>query len=97
MFKQKHLIQRRQFNVGKWVAPAAFGLTALISSTSFAAENLTGETAAPGGSIHLSMSHLGEVAAANDIANIQIAAGQTLTNSVQNVCQRSRALLKARC
>ena len=29
----------------------------------------------------------GEVAAANDIANIQIAAGQTLTNSVQNVAE----------
>jgi len=69
------------------VSVAAFGLVATLSATVHAAENLTGETASPGGSIHLSMTHLGEVAAANDIANIQIADGQTLTNSVQNVAE----------
>jgi len=52
-----------------------------------AAENLTGETASPGGSIHLSMSHLAEAAAAADVANIQVADGQTLTNSIQNVAE----------
>ncbi len=59
----------------------------VLPNTIKAAENLTGETGSPGGSIHLSMAHLAEVAAANDIANIQIAAGQTLTNSIQNVAE----------
>ncbi len=66
----------------------AVGMAALLSTTvAKAAENLTGETASPGGSIHLSMAHLAEVAAEKDIANIQVAAGQTLTNSVQNVAE----------
>ena len=52
-----------------------------------AAENLTAETASPGGSIHLSMAHLAEVASAAGVANIQVADGQTLTNSVQNVAE----------
>ncbi len=60
---------------------------ASISSTSHAAENLTGETASPGGSIHLSMVHLAEAAAAAGVANIQVADGQTLTNSIQNVAE----------
>jgi len=63
------------------------GLTAGLSTSSFAVENLTGETASPGGSIHLSMAHLAEVAAAADVANIQVADGQTLTNSIQNVAE----------
>lgn len=65
----------------------AFGLMAALSTTAQSAENLTAETAAPGGSIHLSMSHLGEVAAEFGIANIQVADGQTLTNSIQNVAE----------
>ncbi len=65
----------------------AFGLMAALSSTVQSAENLTAETASPGGSIHLSMSHLGEVAAEFGIANIQVADGQTLTNSIQNVAE----------
>ena len=69
----------------------AIGLTALLSSTAQAAENLTGETASPGGSIHLSMKHLAEVAAEKGIANIQVADGQTLTNSVQNVAEGKTA------
>ncbi len=60
---------------------------AFLSSTSMAAENLTGETASPGGSIHLSMVHLAEAAAAAGVANIQVADGQTLTNSIQNVAE----------
>jgi TRAP-type uncharacterized transport system substrate-binding protein len=63
-------------------------MAALLSTASAnAAENLTGETASPGGSIHLSMSHLAEVAAEMGVANIQVADGQTLTNSVQNVAE----------
>jgi len=61
--------------------------TTLSLSTAQSAENLTGETASPGGSIHLSMAHLAEVAAAKGIANIQVADGQTLTNSIQNVAE----------
>jgi hypothetical protein len=65
----------------------ALGMAALLSTAAQAAENLTGETASPGGSIHLSMSHLAEVAAEAGVANIQVADGQTLTNSVQNVAE----------
>lgn len=56
-------------------------------SAAFAQANLTAETASPGGSIHLSLAHLTEVAAERGIANIQLADGQTLTNSVQNVAE----------
>jgi len=66
---------------------AALGMASLFVHSTQAAENLTGETGSPGGSIYLSMAHLGEVAAAKGIANIQIADGQTLTNSVQNVAE----------
>ena len=65
----------------------ALGLAAVLSGVAGAAENLTAETAAPGGSIHLGLAHLAEVAAAAGIANIQVADGQTLTNSVQNVAE----------
>ena len=59
----------------------------LAAGSAFAQANLTAETASPGGSIHLSLAHLTEVAAAAGIANIQLADGQTLTNSVQNVAE----------
>ncbi len=64
------------------------GVAAVLScTTAHAVENLTAETASPGGSIHLSMAHLAEVAAQADVANIQVADGQTLTNSIQNVAE----------
>lgn len=66
----------------------ALGVAAALSvSTAHSMENLTGETASPGGSIHLSMAHLAEAAAAAGVANIQVADGQTLTNSIQNVAE----------
>ncbi len=65
----------------------AIGMTTALYSNAQAIENLTGETAAPGGSIHLSMAHLAEAAAAAGVANIQVADGQTLTNSIQNVAE----------
>ena len=65
----------------------ALGVAGLISTQAHAVENLTGETASPGGSINLSLKHLSEVAAAKGIANIQVAEGMTLTNSVQNVAE----------
>lgn len=62
--------------------------TALAAGTAQAEiKNLTAETASPGGSIHLSMAHLGEVAAEMGVANIQVSDGQTLTNSIQNVAE----------
>jgi len=67
----------------------AAGLITAFAGTAQAqsAVNLTAETASPGGSIHLSMAHLGEVAAEMGVANIQVADGQTLTNSIQNVAE----------
>lgn len=65
----------------------AVGVAALLFGSAHAAENLTAETGPPGGSIHLALLHLAEVAAEKDIANIQVAASQTLTNSVQNVAE----------
>ena len=66
----------------------ALGMAALLTSTiAKAAENLTAETASPGGSIHLSLAHLTEVASQKGIADIQLADGQTLTNSIQNVAE----------
>jgi len=64
------------------------GIAVALSATSaHTAENLTAETASPGGSIHLSLAHLAEVAAEAGVANIQLADGQTLTNSIQNVAE----------
>jgi len=65
----------------------ALGIGLGLASQALAVENLTGETASPGGSIHLSMVHLAEAAAAAGVANIQVADGQTLTNSIQNVAE----------
>lgn len=71
----------KQFFVG-----AAFAAT-LVSTQVFAQVNLTAETASPGGSTYLSNAHLTEIAGTNGIANIQLADGQTLTNSIQNVAE----------
>jgi TRAP-type uncharacterized transport system substrate-binding protein len=66
----------------------SLGIAAALAAGTVQAEvNLTAETASPGGSIHLSMSHLGEVAAEMGVANIQVSDGQTLTNSIQNVAE----------
>ncbi len=66
--------------------------SALITVSLFAAPamaevNLTAETAGPGGATHLAPSHLTEVVGTQGIANIQLAEGQTLTNSIQNVAE----------
>ncbi len=49
--------------------------------------NLTAETASPGGATYLSASHMAEIAGTTGIANVQLADGQTLTNSLQNVAE----------
>lgn len=67
---------------------AALAASAVLTATgAFAQANLTAETASPGGSAYLTPTHLVEVAAARGIANIQLADGQTLTNSIQNVAE----------
>ena len=65
---------------------AAAALTT-IATGAFAQVNLTAETASPGGATHLSPAHMTEIAGTNGIANIQLAVGQTLTNSIQNVAE----------
>ena len=66
----------------------AASIAALFSATSaFAQANLTAETASPGGATYLSPAHMTEVAGTAGIANIQLADGQTLTNSIQNVAE----------
>ena len=60
---------------------------ALFSSAVSAQVNLTAETASPGGATHLSPAHMTEIAGTKGIANIQLADGQTLTNSIQNVAE----------
>lgn len=62
---------------------AALGLCALPVR----AMNLTIETTAPGGAPHLSVTHLAEVLAGDKVADLQVQAGQTLTNSVLNVAE----------
>lgn len=59
----------------------------VLATGAFAQANLTAETASPGGAVHLSPAHLAEIAGTQGIANIQLADGQTLTNSIQNVAE----------
>ncbi len=59
----------------------------LCATPVLAQVNLTAETASPGGSTHLSAAHMAEIAGTSGIANIQLADGQTLTNSIQNVAE----------
>lgn len=70
----------------KMIAATA-ATTMLMASGAFAQANLTAETASPGGAVHLSPAHMTEIAGTQGIANIQLADGQTLTNSVQNVAE----------
>ena len=69
-----------------------FKMTALAAmvglATAAQAEiNLTAETAAPGTTPGVSVFALSEVSAKNNVANIQVTPGQTLTNSVKNVAE----------
>ncbi len=60
---------------------------AMTATSAFAQANLSAAAPSPGGSTYLATSHLVEVAAARGIANIQLADGQTLTNTVQSVAE----------
>jgi TRAP-type uncharacterized transport system substrate-binding protein len=66
---------------------AALLSSVLLSSPALAQANLTAETASPGGATYLSATHMAEIAGTSGIANIQLADGQTLTNSLQNVAE----------
>lgn len=65
---------------------AALGL-ATTAGTAQAQMNLTAETAAGNTTPGVSVLALAEVASDAGVANIQVATGQTLTNSVQNVAE----------
>ena len=71
----------------KKILISSFAGFALLSSAVNAQVNLTAETASPGGATHLSPAHMTEIAGTKGIANIQLADGQTLTNSIQNVAE----------
>ena len=60
---------------------------AVLATGAFAQVNLSAETASPGGATFLSPAHLAEIAGTRGIASIQLADGQTLTNSLQNVAE----------
>jgi TRAP-type uncharacterized transport system substrate-binding protein len=59
--------------------------SALLAMPALAQTKLTVDTGAPGDAPHLTTSHLAAVASSNGIANLQVNAGQTLSNSVQKV------------
>ncbi|MCH2165722.1 MAG: C4-dicarboxylate ABC transporter substrate-binding protein [Marinovum sp.] len=69
----------------KLIAAAVASMT--MATGSIAQVNLTAETASPGGATHLSLAHMTEIAGTSGVANIQLADGQTLTNSIQNVAE----------
>ena len=71
----------------KKLAAGTCAIAILVSGSVSAQVNLTAETASPGGATHLSPAHLTEIAGTKGIANIQLADGQTLTNSIQNVAE----------
>lgn len=58
-----------------------------VATSAYAQANLTGETTPPTEIAAQSLFGVAELAAESGLANIQIAAGQTLTNSVQNVAE----------
>jgi TRAP-type uncharacterized transport system substrate-binding protein len=66
---------------------AVFLTAVALTNTVGAQTNLTAETSAPVSVAGQSMLSLAEVANASGIADIQVATGQTLTNSVQNVAE----------
>ncbi|GKX34483.1 MAG: hypothetical protein MnENMB40S_21010 [Rhizobiaceae bacterium MnEN-MB40S] len=63
------------------------GMSLVTASAAFAQENLTAMTSAPGTAVHLTISHLAEIAADRGIADIQITLGQTGVNQTQAVAE----------
>ncbi len=74
----------------------AGALAALVMANAATAQsNLTAETASPLAVPGVTVLGLGEVAQAAGVANIQVATGQTLTNSLQNVAEGSTDIAAA--
>ena len=66
---------------------AGFVLAVSMVGAAHAQTILSAETASPNSTPGISIISLSEAAAAEGVADIQVAAGQTLTNSVQNVAE----------
>ncbi len=66
---------------------AAVVASLCVGATAHAQSILSAETAAPNTTPGISIIALSEAAAKEGVADIQVAAGQTLTNSVQNVAE----------
>ena len=66
---------------------AVLATATCVGSSAFAQGILTAETAAPSTTPGISIIALSEAASKAGIADIQVTAGQTLTNSVQNVAE----------
>ncbi len=66
---------------------AGLGLALAFATTASAQTILTAETSSPNTAPGISIISLSEAAAKAGIADIQVTAGQTLTNSVQNVAE----------
>lgn len=69
----------------KLAALAGFAYCSAV--TAHAQVNLSAEASSPGGSPHLSIIHMADIAGQAKIANLQVQEGQTLTNSILNVAQ----------
>ncbi|WP_323034771.1 TAXI family TRAP transporter solute-binding subunit [Pararhodobacter sp.] len=70
------------------ITTAALALaTGLLGSTAFAQINLTAATSGPGNSPNLSILHLAAAAGERGVADLQVAEGQTLTNTIIDVAQ----------
>lgn len=66
---------------------AATAVLAVSTAAVQAQENLTTSTASPGSIVHVTTHHLAKVAGERGIANLQVADGQTLTNTVLDVAE----------
>ena len=66
---------------------AVFAVAGVLGASVHAQENLTAETANAAGVPGNTVLALGEFAGAAGVADIQVATGQTLTNSLQNTAE----------
>lgn len=73
----------KRFSMSAMIVAAA----AMVASTASAQVNLSAETANANGVPGNTVLALGEFATQAGVANIQVATGQTLTNSIQNVAE----------
>lgn len=69
------------------ILAAALAAAGLLAAPAHAQAILSAEASSPGGVPHLMVTSLGEFAALEGVADMQIAEGQTLTNSLLNVAQ----------